>query len=153
MMNELLVLDDGQVQKARELARAIAREVQREIELHTTVSIERTAARLFGIDGVDGNGVPLPNVVVDQVFNGGQLERGVSFWLANAVVALDQTPQQIAEACARDLEICSLAPQDPEKVERVTADYVELALDSITKQRHKREADKERLGLDSEPLK
>ncbi len=73
MMNELLVLDDGQVQKARELARAIAREVQREIELHTTVSIERTAARLFGIDGgVDGNGgVPLPNVVVDQVFNGG----------------------------------------------------------------------------------
>lgn len=153
MMNELLVLDDGQVQKARELARAIAREVQREIELHTTVSIERTAARLFGIDGVDGNGVPLPNVVVDQVFNGGQLERGVSFWLANAVVALDQTPQQIAEACARDLEICSLAPQNPEKIERVTADYVQLALDSITKQRHKREADKERLGLDSEPLK
>ncbi len=153
MINELLILDEAKVQKARELARAIACEVQREIDLHTTVSIERTIARLYRIDGVDGSGVPLPNVVVEQVFNAGQLERGISFWLANAVAALGKTPQQIAEACAKDLDICSLSWQEPAKIAQITDDYVHSALADITKQRQKREAAKERLGVGTEPLK
>ncbi|MFY9495113.1 MAG: lysine 5,6-aminomutase subunit alpha, partial [Limnochordia bacterium] len=98
MVNELLVLDQKKVDQARDLARAIAQNVQREIELNTTVSIERTAARLYGIDGVDRFGVPLPNVVVDQVLEAGGLDRGISYWLANAVVALGKTPQAVAEA-------------------------------------------------------
>ncbi len=153
MVNELLVLDQKKVDQARDLARAIAQNVQREIELNTTVSIERTAARLYGIDGVDRFGVPLPNVVVDQVLEAGGLDRGISYWLANAVVALGKTPQAVAEACGEGLNLCSLPPQDPEKWAAVEREYVPKALDAIFEQRKKREAAKERLGVGSEPLK
>ena len=47
---------------------------------HTTVAIERTVARLFGVDGVDDLGVPLPNVLVDAL--GSRLGEGLALPLA-----------------------------------------------------------------------
>ena len=80
MVNQLLQIDQKQVERARQLAVQIARDIQREIDEVTTVSIERTVARLFGIDGTNSEGVPLPNVVVDQVAAAGKLHRGIAFW-------------------------------------------------------------------------
>ena len=153
MVNQLLILDNEKVQKARQLAQAIASQVQEDIQRHTTVSVERTVARLFGIDGTDKNEVPLANSVVDQVDRAGFLDRGIAFWLANAVVALDKTPQQVAEACAQDLQICSLVPQDPAEIAKVTEVHTNKALSTITQQRKAREALKQRLGTGEEPLK
>ena len=58
MGNQLLVLDNEKVQKARQLAQAIAQKVQEDIYRHTTVSVERTVARLFGIDGTNHEDIP-----------------------------------------------------------------------------------------------
>ena len=108
MMKEQLSLDQGKVRQARELAHSIALQVQEDIRKHTTVTIERTVARLFGIDGTDQDGIPLANILVDQVNRAGLLDRGIAFWLGNALVALGQAPQQIAERCAGDLRIGEL---------------------------------------------
>lgn len=153
MVNQLLVLNERKVERARQLAKAIAEDVQEDIQRHTTASVERTAARLFGIDGTDKYGVPLANVVVEQVEKAGQLGRGLSFWLANAVACLGKTPQEIAEACAEDLQICSLTIQDPLRVAEVTEIYTKKALKAITTQRKTREGLKHRLGIGQEPLK
>lgn len=153
MINELLVLDKEKVHKARQLAQAIAARVQEDIHRHTTVSTERTVARLYGIDGTDHNEVPLANVVVDQVARAGHLDRGISFWLANAVVALGKTPQEVAEGCAENLRLCSLPLQDPTEIDRVAELYTSKALAAITQQRKTREALKQRLGIGDEPLK
>ena len=139
MRNQLLRLDEEKVQRARQLAQTIAFEVQEEISRHTTVSVERTVARLFGIDGTNQADVPLANVVVDQVQRAGYLDRGIAFWLANAVVALDQTPQEIAEAVAQDLSLCDLPAQDPSAISRVMDFYTDQALGTIKGQRRRRE--------------
>ncbi len=153
MSNQLLVLDNEKIAKARQLARSIASRVQEDIDRHTTVSIERTVARLFGIDGTNQHEVPLANIVVDQVDSAGFLDRGIAFWLANAVIALDQTPQQIAEGCTQELRLCSLPVQDPNRVERVMEIYTDQALASISQQRKNREARQRCLGLGENPLK
>ncbi|NLL42664.1 MAG: D-lysine 5,6-aminomutase subunit alpha [Firmicutes bacterium] len=153
MSNQLLALDEEKVRKARHLARSIAQGVQADIELNTTVSVERTVARLYGIDGANHAGVPLANVVVDQVNGAGCLDRGISYWIANAAVALDRTPQQIAEECARGLRLTDLETQEPNRVAQAEEDYTNQALAAISRQRQRREALKEKLGLGREPLK
>ena len=66
-MESKLNLDFSVVEKARKSARNIAKDTQEFIDKHTTVSVERTVCRLLGIDGVDEFGVPLPNVVVENI--------------------------------------------------------------------------------------
>ena len=153
MVNHLLALDMEKVKKARHLAKSIALKVQEDINLHTTVSVERTVARLFCIDGTNHEDIPLANVVVDQVYRAGCLDRGVAFWIANAVVALDKTPQQVAEECSQGLRICGLPMQDPHRVDQVMATYTDESLAVIAQQRQKREALKNRLGQGKGPLK
>ncbi|HBG00837.1 MAG TPA: hypothetical protein DDW87_04605, partial [Firmicutes bacterium] len=134
MGNQLLQLDQEKVDQARQLAHAVALNVQEDIQRHTTVTIERTVARLFGIDGTDRNDVPLANVLVDQVDQAGFLNRGIAFWLANAVVALNMTPQQVAQGCASDLRICELPLQDPGRIAEIKTAYTEEALIAIRQQ-------------------
>ena len=63
-MESKLGLDFTKVEYARGLAKKIADQVQEFVEQYTTVAVERTLSRLMGIDGVDENQVPLPNVVL-----------------------------------------------------------------------------------------
>ena len=99
-MKSKLGLDFGKVARAREVAGKIAAGVQDFAGGYTTVAVERTLCRLMGIDGVDGNDVPLPNVVVDHVKSKGVLGEGVLFFLANAVAESGKTPMEIAEQIA-----------------------------------------------------
>lgn len=95
-MNNKLNLNFDTVNKARSSAHNIALEVQTFIDKHTTVSVERTICRLFGIDGVDENGVPLPNIVVDSVNKNNALSRGISYFISNAMLETGLSPLEIA---------------------------------------------------------
>ena len=97
-----LELDSGLVAEAHGLADEIAAPVLEFARGHTTVAVERTVARLFGVDGVDDLGVPLPNVLVDAL--GPRLGRGIALPLA-AACAGGRTPQQVAEAVAAGEEL------------------------------------------------
>jgi beta-lysine 5,6-aminomutase alpha subunit len=94
----MLDLDAGLVEEAATLADAVASPVMEFASAHTTVTIERTVARLFGVDGVDDLGVPLPNVLVDAL--GPRLGEGLARPLAQACVESGRSPQQVAEAIA-----------------------------------------------------
>ena len=99
-MQSKLGLDFKKVERAKGLAKEIAGEVQSFVESYTTVAVERTLCRLMGIDGVDANGVPLPNVVVDELKSRGVLSEGALFHIANAMIETSLPPQQIAEKVA-----------------------------------------------------
>ncbi len=73
-----LNLDQNLINSSRKAAKKIADDVQEFIDEHTTTSTERAIARLLGIDGVDEIGKPLPNVLIDNIKEGGGLERGNS---------------------------------------------------------------------------
>ncbi|HAE91709.1 MAG TPA: D-lysine 5,6-aminomutase subunit alpha, partial [Tissierella sp.] len=95
-----LNLDQSLIENSRNAAKNIAEEVQKFIDAHTTTATERTIVRLLGVDGVDEIEKPLPNVVVDNIKEGGGLERGAAYWLGNAVVNTGLTTQEIAEKIA-----------------------------------------------------
>jgi beta-lysine 5,6-aminomutase alpha subunit len=97
-MKSKLDLDPGVVAACRAAAKQIADGVAGRIAGHTTVSVERTVARMLGVDGANELGAPLPNVLVDHVHAGGGLGRGIAYWLGNAMIQTSRSPQQIAEA-------------------------------------------------------
>ena len=67
MNKSKLGIDFNKVARGKQLAKNISDEVENFAKDYSTVTCERTICRLLGIDGVDANDVPLPNVVVDFV--------------------------------------------------------------------------------------
>lgn len=147
-----LALDKSKIDAARSAAAEIAADVQTFIEEHTTTAIERTVCRLFGIDGVDSEGVPLPNLVVEDISRGGGLTRGAAYFLANACLHLDCTPQQAAEQVARgDVSLVELPPAQYQRIEKKAGQLANDAVDRIKARRKEREGTIERLGEGVQP--
>ena len=145
-------IDFGKVDYARGLARKIADDVQGFVEQYTTVAVERTLARLMGIDDVDANDVPLPNVVVDSIQAKGVLSHGILFFLANAMAATGDTPQRLAErVAAEQLDLTSFPFLPFAEREEILAPYVKESLDRIKARRSRREEYLRTLGEGPRP--
>jgi beta-lysine 5,6-aminomutase alpha subunit len=145
-----LNLDAGLVDACRQAAREIARRAAAQAEGKTTVSVERTVARLLGIDGVDAAEVPLPNVLVDHLHRGGGLGCGVGYWLGNVLLQTALRPQQIAEAVARgELDLIAVPRAPDAAIAQRVADEGQRALRAITESRAQR--DQLRRGLRENP--
>ena len=152
MNKSKLGLDQQKVDKARSLARAIAEDVQSFVEGYTTVAVERTICRLLGIDGVDENQVPLPNVVVDALKGAGVLGQGVMFYIGNAMVATGKTPQQIAEAVADgSLDLTKIGISDKKQVDAALQPVITASIERIRTRRGRREEYLRTLGEGKKP--
>jgi len=139
-MQSKLGLDFKRVEHARDLSGKIAAEVQKFVDNYTTVAVERTLCRLMGIDGVDSNEVPLPNIVVDELKEKGVLNQGALYFLGNAMAATGLTPQQVAEGISDGtIDITRVAAQNKEKIESVLAPVIEESISRIRKRRMRRE--------------
>ncbi len=137
-MNSKLGLDFNKVAQARQLAKNIADQVQGFVEQYTTVAVERTLCRLMGIDGVDANQVPLPNVVVDTLKEKGVLSEGALFFIANAMIQTGLTPQQIAEHVAENkLDITKVVTRDRKRIAETLQPVVDENVNRI-RARHDR---------------
>lgn len=141
MMESKLSLDQTLVNSARESARNIAKETQEFIDRHTTVAVERTVCRLLGIDNVDEFGVPLPNVIVDNIKDNNGLGIGAARFIGNAMIETGLTPQEIAEKVSKgELDLTKIPMHDDFEVKmeinKVAKEYVE----KIKVNRGKREA-------------
>ena len=137
-MNSKLGLDFNKVAQARQLAKNIADQVQGFVEQYTTVAVERTLCRLMGIDGVDANQVPLPNVVVDTLKEKGVLSEGALFFIANAMIQTGLTPQQIADQVAENkLDITKVVTSDRKRIAETLQPVVDENVNRI-RARHDR---------------
>jgi beta-lysine 5,6-aminomutase alpha subunit len=150
-----LDLDPGVIASCRQAAVHIAEQVAGEIEGRTTVSVERTLARLLGVDGAGALDAPLPNVLVDHVLDHGELGRGIAYWLGNALLD-DETrsPQQVAQAVdAGELDLCALPRAHDDAIRaRITQEGEEHLAELSTRMAERREL-RERLGESPPPLR
>ena len=151
-MQSKLGLDSQKISHAKQIAKNIAGDVQNFVDGYTTVTVERTVCRLLGIDGVDANGVPLPNVVVDHLKNNGILGEGIMFWLGNTMINTGLTTQEIAERVAQDkLDISRQKINSRSEIEAVLQPIIKKTIERITERRHKREHFIETVGEGTKP--
>ena len=138
-MESKLNLNTELVDKARASARRIAEDTQDFIDLHTTVTVERTVCRLLGIDGVNELEVPLPNVVVDHLVDKGLLAGGAAYYIGNAVAETCMDPQQIAEAIdAGSLDLSAVAAHSIDEIRNAIMPIANATVERISKNVAKR---------------
>jgi len=87
-------LPQWQIDKVKSLAKDIAEDIQTFIDKKSSVSVERTILRLYGVDGALEDGTPIPNKIVELLDN---IENGVSRPFAAAMLKTRQNPQTTAE--------------------------------------------------------
>ena len=152
MQKSKIGLDFEKVEHARSVARRIADQVQDFVGNYTTVAVERTICRLLGIDGIDENEVPLPNIVVDELKSKGLLGQGVAYFLGNAVLETGKTPQQIADAIvAGKLDITQLPMHPVADTAKAIQPYVDENVTRIRNNRLRRENYIKTIGEGSKP--
>lgn len=139
MMKSKLNLNSKIIDSARSSAGKIAESMQKFIDRHTTVSTERTILRLLSVDGVDDVESPLPNVLCDAIKAGGGLQKGVAYWVGNAMIQTGFSPQEIAEKVSLgQLDIMKLKTASKAEVEEALKPVVTESLGKITAQTDKR---------------
>ncbi|MRT92131.1 lysine 5,6-aminomutase subunit alpha [Ancylomarina sp. 16SWW S1-10-2] len=140
MQRSKLGLDFDKVNYAKDVSRNIADNVQEFVESYTTVSVERTLCRLLGIDGVDNNEVPLPNIVVDEIKDKGVLNQGVMYFLGNAIIETGLNPQQVADKMsAGELDITQLPSHTVAEAHEALKPYINNCIDRILARKAKRD--------------
>lgn len=125
----VLGIEPARVAKLRQDAREITLQLAPMIRTHTTVTVERAILRLLGLDGVDANQVPLPNVVVNH------LQEGICDGATGPVVAaMLQTGASISEVGERiargELDLHRLPPVPEDEIRSYGE---ELARDSLAR--------------------
>lgn len=140
-----LNLDPHKIRQARAAAASIADDVTSYVVRHTTVARERTVLRLFGVDGIDADGVPLPNVVVEQAKEKGLLGDGITRSFVQTMLRHNLSPQALAESIAAgevELTLDATEEQQPGESAWLTAAYAlaEDALHQIRLHRQQRES-------------
>ena len=94
-----LRVDEATIERCRTLARGIVEPVEQFIGAHSTLSVERAVLRLLGVDGVDENEVPLPNVVVDAL-SPRERSRGAALAFGRGLAQSGLEPSALAQALA-----------------------------------------------------
>ncbi|AFM40844.1 D-lysine 5,6-aminomutase alpha subunit, beta-lysine 5,6-aminomutase alpha subunit [Desulfosporosinus acidiphilus SJ4] len=147
-----LHLDPKLINKARTLAKNIVRQITPLILSHSTVSVERTVLRLLGINGVDPEGIPLPNVVIDHLKEHHLLEKGAARAIANACLHYKTEPQILAEQLGRnELSLADLPFFPQEEIDQKAFALAQDAVNQILQQRQTREHLISTLGEGPEP--
>ncbi len=96
-----LPLNPQQISRVKQTASGIANQVQEFIDLHSSDSSERTVLRLYGVDGISEDQVPLPNRLVELLHKSGKIRDGISRHFAAAMLQSQKDAQTTAEMLAK----------------------------------------------------
>ncbi|TFG19867.1 MAG: D-lysine 5,6-aminomutase subunit alpha [Promethearchaeota archaeon] len=135
-MHNKLDLDRELVSKARLKAQNIANEMQEFINGYTTTTIERTICRLLGIDGVNKKGIPLPNVIVDNI----DVKKGAAAYLGSIIHKTGLEPQEIAEKVGNgSINLRNISLVESKDIQNAILPLAELGAARIRTNREERE--------------
>ncbi|HOP49755.1 MAG TPA: lysine 5,6-aminomutase subunit alpha [Ignavibacteriales bacterium] len=107
---EKLNLSKEKIQRARELSKNIVKPVQEYILKHTTTTVERATLRLLGADDVNSEGIPVPNIIIDQL--GKNIQYGAAKYYINALLKTGKTIEELNKDIANGFDITRLEFSD-----------------------------------------
>ena len=137
-MKQKLDLDPGRIAEARGLAKSITAPILDFIDDHTTMTVERSTLRLLGADGANPDGVPVPNLIVDELSD--RLSGGIALWYVNAILKNGGSPSRLNAKIAEGLKIASLPLGDRGAIERKAAELVGEGLGKVSRNKEYRAA-------------
>jgi len=152
-MSSKLNLDRDQIESCRKIAQSIVNPIQRYIDYHSTVSIERSVLRLFGVEGATH--LPLVNEVLDRL-DPQKLSRGVAGWFCRALANNPQLkPQSLALQIAEGkININDQKEASGEKISRLGNELAAQGLKRLQEVAQKRQKFKNRFHRrEDSPLK
>ncbi len=140
-MRTKLHLPKDRVDYARQLAQRITAPVAAFIDTHSSVTVERASLRLAGADGANADGVPVANLVVDQIraADPALLEDGALRRYVNALVKTGEGVDGLNAKLAGGFDLMSLPLGDPAAIEDRAATLVEAAASRIKDNRAHRD--------------
>jgi beta-lysine 5,6-aminomutase alpha subunit len=147
-----LRIDRRAADRCRVFAREIVAPVEQYITAHSTLSVERAVLRLLGVDGVNADDAPLPNVLVDALSQF-DLQSGAALAFGKALAQTHLEPTELARALADGtVTFASCAGISDAAARDAVRGHVEKALAQIRARRSEREALLERLPQLPPPL-
>ena len=140
-MRTKLHLPKDRVDYARQLAKKIASPVAEFIDRHSSVTVERSTLRLAGADGANADGVPVPNLVVDQIraADPALLEDGALLRYVNALAKDGGTVEALNRKIADGFNVMSVPLGDRAAIEAKAAELVDRATSRIKDNRAHRD--------------
>jgi len=147
-------LEKNQITRVRSLAREIADRIQVFINSHSSVSSERTILRLYGVDGVTDQEVPLPNRLIDILVDDGCLEQGISKPFAAACLKSGRDPQTTAQLIDQGfLSLNGFADFSPTQVREKELELCAGAIETLDGSRQRKQARKDQYPMGEMPWK
>ncbi len=153
---ETLFIDDAEIARARQLAQRITEPIFRDlIGRHTTVSIERTVLRWYGLADAGPQGVPLCNLMVDRLHDARLLGKGAAYWLGRALRSGTRSPVEAVELFTRTPpdKLPALSPADDAKLRDEMRAEAKSAAGELRRHVSRREALKAELPMSKPPHK
>jgi beta-lysine 5,6-aminomutase alpha subunit len=147
-----LRIDARQVDRGRELAAAIVSPVTEFISVHSTVSVERSVLRLLGVDGVGGEDVPIPNLIVDAL-DEAERGRGAAIAFGRALAQTGLEPKKLGdELGAGRLRLADFSRVPEAAAREIVRRFARRALGGIASRRDERRERLARLPQMPPPL-
>lgn len=132
-------LNPEQIGRLKGMADEIAEQVRQFVAKHSSVSVERTILRLYGVDGVDREGTPLPNRLVDILGEKKGLESGVSRPFAATMIASGRDAQTTAELIEQGkIDFGALEKASPGDILKKEEELAETAVRTLDRTREKK---------------
>ncbi len=147
-------LSNDQITNVRALAAKIADNVQFFVEKNSSVSVERAILRLYGVDGVTKDGIPLPNFLVDQLHSKKVLQSGVSKFFAHAMLESKRDSLETASLIAEgkvDFGVLNKFPMDA--VIRKENELAQIAINKLDNAKKEKESKKKKCQEPKNPWK
>ncbi|MBF0313999.1 MAG: D-lysine 5,6-aminomutase subunit alpha [Oligoflexia bacterium] len=148
-------LDQEQITRTKVLAHEVSEGIYKFVQKHSSVSVERAVLRLYGVDGVDKESTPYPNILVEKLLKQGMLSRGVSPYIAAAMLKSGRDIKTTAElVCSQKLDwIKALAELPPAEVKRKEEELSQVAVARLDRTREVKRAKEARLKVPNSPWK
>lgn len=153
-----LNVDRDVIDRCRELAEAIVRPIQRYIDMHSTVTVERSVLRLLGFEGnfeiEPGMSYPMANLILDRIER-----RRLSSGVAPVIAALKKMypkipPDKLGDKILHShINLNELEDMPSERARAILLPWIDAAVRQIDRLRHKKEEMRYRLGDSGRPLK
>ncbi|MCL2249889.1 MAG: lysine 5,6-aminomutase subunit alpha [Oscillospiraceae bacterium] len=152
-MTSKLSLDQKTIDSARLHAGKIADSIQSFIDIHSTVTVERAICRLFGLSGVDAEGVPVSNILVDELKDRGLLSRGAAVFIGEACLTLGVAPHELeTHIISGTLPFDNMGKHDKKTVHEFLFAEAQKTVELISANKNKRNELLDKYGHNREPL-